>query len=74
MHADGDAWIRTPLKALLVQLGETVFWQIHRSVIVDRRSIDKAFRVDETHMEITLRGCDDRLPVSRPFRGWSRGQ
>lgn len=74
VHADGDALIRTPLKELLTQLDESLFWQIHRSVIVNRRSIEKAIRLDETHMELTLRGCADRLPVSRPFQGLFKGQ
>ena len=74
VHAHGDALIRTPLKELLVQLDESQFWQIHRAVIVNRRAIEKAIRLDETHMEITLRGCDARLPVSRPFQGLFRGQ
>lgn len=74
VHTDGDALIRTPLKELLVQLDESQFWQIHRSVIVNRRSIEKAIRIDETHMEVTLRGSDTRLPVSRPFQNLFRGQ
>jgi DNA-binding LytR/AlgR family response regulator len=74
VHDAGDALIRTPLKELLVQLDEAVFWQIHRSVIVNQRRIAAATRIDETHMEVTLRGRPERLPVSRPFQGLFRGQ
>ncbi len=74
VHDDGDALIRTPLKELLGQLDETIFWQVHRSVIVDRRRIAKAVRIDETQMELTLRDRPERLPVSRPFQGLFRGQ
>ena len=74
VHDGGEALIRTPLKELLVQLDDAVFWQIHRSVIVDHRRIAKAIRIDETHMEVTLRDRPERLPVSRPFQGLFRGQ
>jgi DNA-binding LytR/AlgR family response regulator len=74
VHDGGEALIRTPLKELLVQLDDAVFWQIHRSVIVDHRRIAKAVRVDETHMEVMLRDRRERLPVSRPFQGLFRGQ
>lgn len=73
VHTAGDALIRTPLKELLIQLDESVFWQIHRSVIVNRRSIEKATRLDETRMEVSLRDRPERLPVSRPFQGLFRG-
>ncbi len=74
VHDGGDALIRTPLKELLGQLDDDVFWQIHRSVIVDRRRIAQATRIDEGSMEVTLRGRPERLPVSRPFQPLFRGQ
>lgn len=74
VHDGGDALIRTPLKELLIQLDDRVFWQIHRSLIVDHRRIASATRIDETHMELALRGRSERLPVSRPFQGLFRGQ
>jgi DNA-binding LytR/AlgR family response regulator len=74
VHDGGEALIRTPLKELLVQLDDDVFWQIHRSVIVNHRRIAKAVRVDETHMELLLRDRAERLAVSRPFQGLFRGQ
>jgi DNA-binding LytR/AlgR family response regulator len=69
-----DALIRTPLKELLAQLDESLFWQVHRSVIVNHRYIAAAVRVDEGHMHLTLRGCRDTLPVSRQFQGLFKGQ
>ena len=74
VHEGGDALIRMPLKELLVQLDDTVFWQIHRSMIVNRRCIEKATRIDEAHMEVTLRGRTEKLAVSRPFQGLFKGQ
>jgi DNA-binding LytR/AlgR family response regulator len=70
----GDALIRTPLKELLAQLDEQLFWQVHRSVIVNHRSIASAVRVDEGQMHLTLRGRPEKLPVSRHFQGLFKGQ
>ena len=70
----GDALIRTALKELLGQLDEQLFWQVHRSVIVNHRHIASAVRVDEGHMHLTLRGRPETLPVSRHFQGLFKGQ
>jgi DNA-binding LytR/AlgR family response regulator len=74
VHAAGDALIRTALKELLTQLDETVFWQVHRSVIVNHRHIASAVRVDEGHMHLTLRSRSETLPVSRHFQALFKGQ
>ena len=70
----GEALIRTPLKELLAQLDEGLFWQVHRSVIVNHRHIAAAVRVDEGHMHLTLRGRAETLPVSRHFQALFKGQ
>jgi DNA-binding LytR/AlgR family response regulator len=69
-----DALIRTPLKELLAQLDEQLFWQVHRSVIVNHRHIHSAVRVDEGQMHLTLRGRIEKLPVSRHFQGLFKAQ
>ncbi len=74
VHAGGDALIRTALKELLTQLDDSVFWQVHRSVIVNHRHIASAVRVDEGHMHLTLRGRGETLPVSRHFQALFKGQ
>jgi DNA-binding LytR/AlgR family response regulator len=74
IHRGGEALIRTPLKELLTQLDTESFWQIHRSVLVNSRCIASAIRVDENSMVITLRGREERLPVSRQFQGLFKGQ
>ncbi len=70
----GQALIRTPLKELLAQLDEQLFWQVHRSVIVNHRHVAAAVRVDEGRMHLTLRGRPETLPVSRHFQGLFKGQ
>lgn len=70
----GEALIRTPLKELLAQLDAAQFWQVHRSVIVNHRHIASALRVDENTLVLTLRGRNERLPVSRHFQGLFKAQ
>jgi DNA-binding LytR/AlgR family response regulator len=74
VHEGGEALIRTPLKELLAQLDDTRFWQVHRSVIVNQRWIAAAVRIDEGQMHLTLRGREERLPVSRHFQSLFKGQ
>ncbi len=74
VHQGGDALIRTPLRELLTQLDPEQFWQIHRSVLVNSRCIARAVRIDEGHMVVTLRGRDEKLPVSRQFQVLFKGQ
>jgi DNA-binding LytR/AlgR family response regulator len=72
--ADAEALIRTPLKELLALLDAQAFQQVHRGIIVARREIAAAVRVDEGTMHLTLRGRGDKLPVSRHFQGLFKGQ
>ncbi len=74
VHQGGDALIRTPLRELLTQFDPDQFWQIHRSVLVNSRCIAKAIRIDEGTMVVTLRGRDEKLPVSRQFQALFKGQ
>jgi len=74
VHSGGEALIRTPLRELLTQLDPDQFWQIHRSVLVNSRCLARAIRVDEGTMVVTLRGRDEKLPVSRQFQALFKGQ
>jgi DNA-binding LytR/AlgR family response regulator len=64
-----EALIRTPLKELLAQLDPELFVQVHRSVVVNLRSIRRVTRADNETAEIELRHRSERLPVSRSFLG-----
>lgn len=70
----GEALIRTPLKELLATLDGAQFWQVHRSVLVNSRYIASAIRVDENSMQLTLKGREEKLPVSRQFQALFKGQ
>ena len=62
----GEALIRMPLKELVEQLDPAHFVQVHRSVVVNRRSISHVTRVNET-AQIHLKGRTEVLPVSRTY-------
>lgn len=74
VYTGGEALIRTALKELLTQLDAEEFWQVHRSVLVNSRCIASAIRIDENSMVLTLKGREERLPVSRQFQGLFKGQ
>ena len=65
--ADFEALVRIPLKDLLSGLDPAKFWQIHRGTMVNVNAIAAAERVDAERMQVLLRGCDERLTVSRSF-------
>jgi DNA-binding LytR/AlgR family response regulator len=63
----GEALIRMPLKELLAQLDAEHFVQVHRSVVVNLRSIDHVTRGLNETADIHLKGRNERLPVSRSY-------
>jgi DNA-binding LytR/AlgR family response regulator len=62
-----EALVRIPLKDLLSGLDPERFWQIHRGTMVNASAIAAAEKVDAERMQVLLRGCDEKLPVSRAF-------
>jgi DNA-binding LytR/AlgR family response regulator len=65
--ADGEALVRMPLKDLLGGLDGERFWQVHRSTVVNAAAIERAERIDAERMELVLRGCAEKVVVSRGF-------
>ncbi len=63
----GEATVRTPLKELLAQLDASQFAQVHRSVVVNLRSISHVKRLDNETAEIHLKKRKEVLPVSRAY-------
>ena len=59
--------IRTPLKQLLPQLDADVFWQVHRAVVVRSSAIEAVHRDETGRQHLSLRGREDRIPVSRLY-------
>ena len=62
-----EAVIRTPLKELVTQLDAAQFAQVHRSVVVNLRSIAHVARNLNETADIHLKGRDEVLPVSRSY-------
>lgn len=65
--ADSEALIRTPLKDLCTELDPAVFWQIHRSTLVNVNAIDCVAHDVTGHVILRLKGRDETLRVSQPF-------
>jgi DNA-binding LytR/AlgR family response regulator len=64
---EGDSIIRMPLRELLEQLDEAIFWQIHRGTVVNSAHITHAKRDELGHLTLTLKGRNDPIAVSRQF-------
>ena len=62
-----EALVRSPLKELIVQLDETQFAQVHRSVVVNLRAISHVTRGENETADIHLKGRTETLPVSRTY-------
>jgi DNA-binding LytR/AlgR family response regulator len=62
-----EALIRTPLRELVVQFDPAQFKQVHRSVVVNLRSISHVKRGDNETADIHLKGRSEVLPVSRSY-------
>ena len=72
--AEQEALIRVPIKDLLPLLDEEVFWQIHRSTIVNVAEIATVQRDDTGRQRITLKRHPETLEVSRSFAHLFRNQ
>jgi DNA-binding LytR/AlgR family response regulator len=64
---DGDALIHTPIRDLLEQLDPQMFWQVHRSTIVNVQEIESIGRDAADHVVLRLKTRSDSIPVSQPF-------
>ncbi len=65
--ADQEALIRKPIKELLEQLDPDVFWQIHRSTVVNVNAIANLHRTVAGNYEVRLKRRAELLPVSAPY-------
>jgi DNA-binding LytR/AlgR family response regulator len=65
--ADAEALIRKPIKELIDELDPELFWQIHRSTLVNVNHIAGVGRDFRGQPEIQLSNRKEKLTVSRPF-------
>jgi DNA-binding LytR/AlgR family response regulator len=65
--ASGDALIRTSIRELFDDLDPEIFWQVHRSTIVNLRAIARVERDYRDQPLIFLKDRPEQLTVSRTF-------
>ncbi len=64
---DTEALIKTPIRELLDGLDTEVFWQIHRSTLVNVNAIASVTRDFRGQAHVKVKGKDDSLAVSRIY-------
>jgi DNA-binding LytR/AlgR family response regulator len=62
-----DAFVRTPIRELLEGLDPEVFWQVHRSSIVNAHAVDRAVREQPEKLVLHLKGHSEKITVSRNY-------
>jgi DNA-binding LytR/AlgR family response regulator len=68
-----EALIRKPIKELIDELDAQVFWQIHRSTLVNTRAIAGVSRDMRGRQIVSVKGHPQKLEVSRSFAGLFKG-
>jgi DNA-binding LytR/AlgR family response regulator len=65
--AEQSSLIRMSLRELLPQLDANIFWQVHRSYIINTRHLQLANRDESGKLTLQMRGTNTRLQVSRVY-------
>lgn len=65
--ADTEALIKKTIKTLAAELDPTMFWQVHRSAVVNVHAIDSVIRDDRGNLTLRLKQRPDTLPVSEAY-------
>ena len=65
--AQAEHLIRTPIAELAQQLDTQLFWQVHRSTIVNLRYLAGTRRDETSRLFLRLHGWPGDLPVSRAY-------
>jgi DNA-binding LytR/AlgR family response regulator len=65
--ADTKAMIRKTIRNLTSELDPTMFWQVHRSTIVNVHAIDSVIRDDRGNLTLRLKQRPETLPVSEAY-------
>ena len=68
-----EALIRKPIKELVEELDAEVFWQIHRSTLVNTQYIAGVSRDLRGRQLVAVKGHPEKLEVSRSFTGLFKG-
>lgn len=65
--ADTEALIKKTIKELASELDPTMFWQVHRSNIVNVHAIDSVIRDDRGNFALRLKRRPEKLQVSEAY-------
>ena len=68
-----EALIRKPIKELVEEIDMNLFWQIHRSTLVNVKAIAGVSRDERGRQLVSVRGHKEKLEVSRSYAGLFRG-
>ena len=71
--AQVEALIRKPIKDLVDEVDPHLFWQIHRSTLVNVKAISGVTRDFRGRQIVAVRGHAERLEVSRSYTGLFKG-
>jgi len=67
--ASVEALIRKPIKELVEEIDMNLFWQIHRSTLVNIKAISGVSRDERGRQLVSVRGSNEKLEVSRSYTG-----
>jgi DNA-binding LytR/AlgR family response regulator len=77
VHARADreheALIRKPIKELVDELDPHLFWQIHRSTLVNVKAIAGITRDFRGRQIVSVKGVNEKLEVSRSYTHLFKG-
>jgi DNA-binding LytR/AlgR family response regulator len=68
-----EALIRKPIKELVDELDPLLFWQIHRSTLVNVKAIAGVTRDLRGRQIVSVKGHKEQLEVSRSYLGLFKG-
>ena len=68
-----EALIRKPIKELVEEIDMGLFWQIHRSTLVNVKAIAGVSRDARGRQLVSVRGHPEKLEVSRSYAGLFKG-
>lgn len=71
--ANLEALIRKPIKELVEELDMNLFWQIHRSTLVNTKAIAGVSRDLRGRQLVAVKGHPQKLEVSRSYAGLFKG-
>jgi len=71
--AQVEALIRKPIKELVDEIDPRLFWQIHRSTLVNVKAISGVSRDFRGRQIVSVKGHPEKLEVSRSYTGLFKG-